>query len=316
MENDYRKLIKFGNSSHILSLPKGWLKKNKLKKGDLVYFSENGNNELVLSPQLKEEDHEDEITIVDNNDIKELYRKLIANYIAGYDLINIRFNTPERLEIIKTYLASLTGFEIIEQNSDHIKVKDLLDIKEVYMEKVIRRMDALIRSVMEDTKLSHKKNNYESIYKRDFEINKLTFLSYRLIKKCTHYPKLAQLIGIKYDRLIDEWMLVFYLEKLGDEVKRISRYLTRLKARSEKIKDVIALYSEACNDYNRCMNAYYKHDINVAYNVAKEKELIVKKADLLIEKNNNQYVFNIIDRIKALGSHIRDISRSIYQDKR
>ncbi|MEK6861132.1 MAG: AbrB/MazE/SpoVT family DNA-binding domain-containing protein, partial [Nanoarchaeota archaeon] len=49
---EYRKLIKFGNSSHVVSIPNEWIKRNNLKKGDTLYLSENGSNELILSPKV------------------------------------------------------------------------------------------------------------------------------------------------------------------------------------------------------------------------------------------------------------------------
>ena len=61
---ELRKLIKFGTSSFVVSIPRPWINKNKLVKGDLIYFNENGNNELVLSAR-------------ENNDKKKLSRIVI-----------------------------------------------------------------------------------------------------------------------------------------------------------------------------------------------------------------------------------------------
>ena len=45
---DYRKLIAFGKNSFVISVPKQWIKQNKLNKGDLIYLDESGPN-LILS---------------------------------------------------------------------------------------------------------------------------------------------------------------------------------------------------------------------------------------------------------------------------
>ena len=68
---DYRKLIKFGESSHVISLPASWIRKNNLKKGDHIYFEENGNNELVITAEIKKfEPEQQEITIdIDGKDL-------------------------------------------------------------------------------------------------------------------------------------------------------------------------------------------------------------------------------------------------------
>ena len=43
-----RKIIKLGHSSYVVSVPKNWVKKNKLSKGDRILVRENGDNELIL----------------------------------------------------------------------------------------------------------------------------------------------------------------------------------------------------------------------------------------------------------------------------
>ena len=88
---EYRKLIKFGNSSHIISLPNSWVRKNKLKKGALIYFEENGNGEIVLTPELKKEENKiSEITInITNKPIQTIEREIMNGYINNYDTLNI-----------------------------------------------------------------------------------------------------------------------------------------------------------------------------------------------------------------------------------
>ena len=47
---DYRKIISFGKTSFVMSIPKSWVIKNGLKKGDLVSLEENEGN-LIMSPK-------------------------------------------------------------------------------------------------------------------------------------------------------------------------------------------------------------------------------------------------------------------------
>ena len=39
---NFRKLISFGKGSYILSMPKDWIAKNNLKKGDLISINDDG----------------------------------------------------------------------------------------------------------------------------------------------------------------------------------------------------------------------------------------------------------------------------------
>ena len=51
---EYRKLISFGKNSFVVSLPKSWIKQNKLIKGDLIHISDNGSD-LILSKKESDE---------------------------------------------------------------------------------------------------------------------------------------------------------------------------------------------------------------------------------------------------------------------
>ena len=45
---EIRRLVKSGAASHTISLPKNWLDKNKLNKGDILYINEKSDRELTL----------------------------------------------------------------------------------------------------------------------------------------------------------------------------------------------------------------------------------------------------------------------------
>jgi antitoxin component of MazEF toxin-antitoxin module len=88
---EFRKLINFGKTSHVVSIPKAWLLKNKLNKGDTVSLQEVDGN-LLLSPntgQAKKEPKEIVIN-VDNKDKSQIQRELML-------IIRIKTRFRERL---------------------------------------------------------------------------------------------------------------------------------------------------------------------------------------------------------------------------
>ncbi len=103
---EHRKLIKFGNSSFIVSLPTDWVKKNRLKKGDLMYYSLE-NDGIKFCPEFKEEKKElKEITIELSDNIDLFRRELISAYIDGYSVVKIKgedleANTKEIRNILR-----------------------------------------------------------------------------------------------------------------------------------------------------------------------------------------------------------------------
>ena len=82
-----RKIIQFGNSSYVVTLPQEWIKKNKLEKGQYVNLSEN-NNYIILATQPLEEEKKAEINL-DDKPLKVFNRELISYYLKNYKYIKI-----------------------------------------------------------------------------------------------------------------------------------------------------------------------------------------------------------------------------------
>ena len=91
---DVRKLISFGKGSYIVSMPKSWIEKNNLKKGDLISVSDDGF-ELILTANHHHKNTESkEITIESiGKNLDLLEAEIVSSYLNGYDTINILFDT-------------------------------------------------------------------------------------------------------------------------------------------------------------------------------------------------------------------------------
>src|SRR3990167_9363968 len=94
---DVRKLISFGKGSYILSMPKGWVEKNNLKKGDLISVNDDGF-ELTLSANQQEKKPEFKDIDIDsrNKDIEMLKAEIVSSYLNCYDTINILFDSNSK----------------------------------------------------------------------------------------------------------------------------------------------------------------------------------------------------------------------------
>ena len=177
-----RKLVKAGLTSHTISLPKNWIKKNNLKKGDNIYILEKSDKELSIMPEHKKQiaSRKKEIIIqVDKKEINTIQREITAAYLNNYGIIcligdSISNKTKEIRKIIHNFVA----LEISEHTTKRIIAQDLLNLEEISVEKSINRMDMIVRTMLGDILriIDGKKDLYESIYYRDFDVNKLYFL--------------------------------------------------------------------------------------------------------------------------------------------
>lgn len=313
---EYRKLIKFGNSSHIISLPNNWVKKNKLKKGDLIYFEENGNGEIVLNSEIKKERIEPKEIVVDlankNND--EIKREIHSAYINNFNTINlIGRNLNEKEIMIRKILSNLMALEIVEHSENKIMLKDFLDMNKISIENMIRKIDILIRAILYDFKDVNNSQKFEAIYRKDYDVNKLTFLVYRAVKYTINNPSIIK--DNKFDtwKLMNYWQLADRLERIGDEAKRIARALMNINLDSKEFKKLVDLLNRVENFYGGVMNAYHKSDVQALYRVLKLKDDLIKDCDDYFKLyKRKDLVPSIIDKLKDMIDHIRTIARLLY----
>src|SRR3989344_4564681 len=116
---EYRKIISFGKSSFVVSLPKAWVTQNKLKKGDLVCFDENGSELMLQAKKDEREDEEKKISInVDGKSTRRLQREIISAYVRDNKSITLLGNQiKDKHKDIQETIQSLMALEVMEHTS-------------------------------------------------------------------------------------------------------------------------------------------------------------------------------------------------------
>ncbi len=325
---DVRKLISFGKGSYIISMPKNWVEKNKLKKGDFISVIDEGF-ELTLSASQQEKKIEARETDVDSKgkDIELLEAEIVSCYLNGYDTINILLNTENKeVPKIKNIIRNLSGLEIMEQTSTRITAKNLININEISIKNIIRRMDIITRAMMEDSILCCKGLcSYEDINHRDIDVNRLYFLGYRVIKNAMKNPRIAKSLGIEPWHLHSDTLMIMRLEKIADRQKRIARYLCNADLSRADLNELDSVYGEITKAYSDIMKSYYSQDRQIAFMVEMTSKDRANLCDKFLERYTSLYakskknainsnlvtVAKIIENIKATSAEIRNIARTV-----
>jgi len=310
---EYRKLIKFGKNSFVISLPKNWLNQNKLKKGDLLYVNENDEG-LSISSRNNEKKEFKKITIdTGNKSLKRIHSEIISSYLNNYDEIHLEGdNIKENAVQIKEFLNKLAGLEVIEQTKTKIVVKDLLDKGSISVIKLIRRVDMIIRGMLDDSILSINEDNYESVYQRDHDVNRLVFLLQRILRSCLDVPCIN-----KTEEKMDNFKIIMFfeisvhLERIGDQTKRIARYVIKLKSNDKIKKDLEILYEKIKKLYLDAMKAFYTDNKELTYEVVEEGSKLVDECNVFLKKYPGMNKGMITDYMKRMISSIRYIATAI-----
>ncbi len=290
-----RKLVKAGQTSHTISLPKEWLEKNKLNKGDTLYVHEKENN-LVVSTQLNSQQQKNkEITIEFNNkEVESLQRELTSAYLNNYNTINIvGRKTKDHGAEIKKMLQSFVALEISEQTEQKVVIKDLLSLEDVDVVKTLRRMDMIVRSMFKDL---NEKN--DQLHFKDEDVNKNYFLVFRLLKRSLQDTNLAEQFNIRPEQVLSYWYLAVNVENLADCCTNISTKL------NDNVKKVINTLEE---QYNHVMNNFFSKNKTGIEQIAQQRNKIIEEINQLPE--------GVSENLKQILTLINNIARIVMDDE-
>ena len=295
-----RKLVKAGESSHTVSLPKSWLQKHNLSKGDTVFITEQPDV-LLISPQsgirIKNEKSK-EISIA-NKDIATIQREITGAYVNNYNTITLVGPIDECAKEIREVVHEFVALEITEQTSKRIVAKNMLNIEEVSGEQTLRRMDMIIRSMFLDLK-EMPKNIHKSLVVRDLDVNRLYFLMLRILKLALEDNAAATAIGIDKKDILTVWDMTTCLENIADAMKNISSLAVQEKK----------WFVEACtiveSSYLKAVKAYYTNNKELAHAIAQSREENEKAI-----RPTKQTTAEISQIFRSMLTLINDIARLV-----
>ncbi len=298
---EYRKIQLTGDSTFTVSLPKEWIKRNKLGKGDLLTVVEKGN-EVQL--KLKEEKEKDAEIKIKTKDAEFLSRLLITKYIQGFD--TIVFSSKDHLDpkireqLIKASTV-LIGLEPFGETKDTITFRMLMKGGRNLMESIERMHDLSILSLkelMEDLENeSYDENILNGIIQRDNEIDKFYFLILRQLSATNGFEAIiwAQ-IAKSIERISDHIETIAGLTKEGKRMK----------------KEDLGVFRQLIDLYGDAMLTLKNRDLSMAEDILTKIEQIRVTGTSLKDNLDSVGKKNILvyASLRRIAEYISDISES------
>lgn len=313
---EYRKLISFGKSSFVVTLPKSWIQQNKLKKGNLVYFEDNGSNLLLSkreSDQVPEE--REKIISIDGKDLALIEREVNGAYILNCRKIVLKGNeVKNKIKELQSVIHNLIALEIMEQNSDTIVAKDFLNMDKVFVHELIRKMDVVTRTMFSESSNIFNEDTYESVNERDRDVNRLYFLLYRAVQYNMENPlKAMRNLKLTTLDLLANYSTGFYIECIADEIRRAARYARKIKPSATSKKELEQLFHRLQEYYNNTMKAVYHKDTALSLKLSGLKKEFNVELDALDHKNKHiEHFSNMVSRLRRMISYIHNVGRLTY----
>lgn len=324
---EMRKVQKTGGSSYIISLPKSWIDKHKIKPKDTLGILSQPDGNLLITPKIDNEKilRTKEIIADDYNDENFMFRVLIGAYIMGFSKIIIKsskkFNSLIR-DTITNFTQIAIGPEIVEESNNFILIKDLLNPKEMPFEKTIKRMYILVQGMHEDSINALETGESElaeEVIKRDNDVDRLHWLIGRQSHIVLRDIILCQKMGITLEQASHYQQMSRFLERIGDHASRIAKNVLILLEYKidEKLKEEIKAVSRLSLDLlNKSLDAWLQKSIILANeNIEDIKQLISTTEKISLNTNGNVQISiaigYIIDSIRRTAEYSGDISEII-----
>ncbi|NCQ54660.1 phosphate uptake regulator PhoU, partial [Candidatus Parcubacteria bacterium] len=290
---EIRKLQLTGGSSLAITLPKKWVDHFGLKSKDTVVIYSQKSGSLIIQPAYYKEQLRKTVLKIDGLTKDMFTRELIAHYISGSDEITISGQriTHDQRNKIREVSHSLIGYEIIDESSEEIFIKNIFDATKFPIIQNVEKMFVVAKSMFNDAIKTMAQNNKplaRDVIDRDFEIDKL------------HLAIMRQFHALIQSRVFDEEIGLSqvdlnYYENVATQLERIADHAVKIA------KTVVT----ADKKLENLVSSHIKNIAKKVLPLLEYSEEMVKKLDKILAHkilNKNPEIESILSVDKAVKS--------------
>lgn len=332
-EKEVRKLQLVGGSTYVLSLPKKWIDELNLKTGDPVSIVKNVNRSLSILPtgtSLSPKITKSKTIISQKEQVESIQRKVIAMYLAGYQMIEIqskggRIQLEHKQTIRDLVRRNMIGTEIVESSPESITIQILTSLPELSISDALKRMFLLtitmhrqaIDALKEmDTELG------EEITHLDDEVDRFSLYILRNLTLAVEHERILRDIGLKKPSdCISYRIVVKSIERVADHAVSIASRVKFLKSTLEPalLQKVTKLSEESLKVFEDSIAALNKRDYALADVVASNARRIAVKekefTDSLEESRKYTSVIKfVLEDIRRTAEYSSDIAEAVINE--
>ncbi len=337
-----RKVQKVGTSTLSISLPKDWVDRTGLEKGDVLLFEDLNDGSLRLAPSGLKKRRGGDATYLINADLAPdpgmLARIVVGNYVIGRNRLIIRSKTrikSAHLKEIRTSVSNLVGMAIMSETSESVELQCSIDASQFPFETVIKRLYTIGHTMQKEAVealVKRDENIALDARSREDEADKQYWLSLRLLLTAQVDPQLANAIGI-HDQLpiVGNRLICKNLEHVADYADNVAKSVLDVLASGAKLEDsvikrIVRASDVAGSIVADALSCIFQHDLKLA-NKAVEATREVEQLELdilnsmLTRHEDPQLIASVrsmiwsIRRIAEYGAEIAVIGINRYLER-
>ncbi|MFH1968148.1 MAG: phosphate uptake regulator PhoU, partial [bacterium] len=294
-----------------------WADHFGLKSKDTVVIYSQKSGALIIQPARHKKQLLKTVLKIDDFTKDMLTREIIAHYISGSDEVTIKSKkiTHDQRNRIREVSHSLIGYEIIDESSEEVSIKNIFDATKFPIIQNVGKMFVITKSMFNDAIKAIAQNNKplaRDVIDRDFEVDKLQLAIMR------QFYTLIQ--GREYDEEIGlSQMDLNYYENVATQLERIADHAVKIAkaviTSSKKLESIASPYIKNITkkvlpllEYSEEM--VQKLDKILAHKILSKNPEIesILSVDKAVKSFEEMIVTDSLDRLRGYVMNIAEIT--------
>jgi phosphate uptake regulator len=317
---DIRKVQVTGKSTYIVTLPKKWASKEKLKSGSPLSIIYNDDGSLLIRPPGTKKGA-DKKKITAEKPPEHLKRDIVGLYIvSNYKSIEINSDqiSDKLREDIRNLCSRLVGFELAESNNRSLVIQNYLDIDEFTIEKGIKRMSSIVYLMFDELHEAFESNNlsvFNDVLKRDDDVDRLFILVSKQFVSRLNLRRFSKNDSLSLTEAFYYRLSGSDIERIGDHISKIALHSLNTKIKPESLKHLKEICMDLQSLFMDSLEALRRSDNVLGNQVLERGQSINDKiaAAQLADTEFNEIIIDSFGRIRDYVSNIAEYSIDLSQ---
>ena len=306
---EIRRLQHIKGGSFTLSLPKEWVEKRKLKRGEEIAVFEEEDGTLRLHPIKIEREESEEVVLAleDFSEVRALEYCIGTYYIQGSNRISItskRMIPADVKKRLKLLRMDLPGVEVAEERADTISFHAIIDPSAFSLGSLIEKTSSFSLHLQEDAIKSIVDKDFQlagEVIERSKEALRHYRMTIRQVALASFSKAIARKVGVRNCRECVTFALIARdLNRLVYHSSSIAMQFLTLKGKAKISREILCTIEDISGIVHKmqrdAVQAFLKKDVMLAIATMgkmtgirrKEKRLLttilqrVKDADLAV----------------------------------
>jgi phosphate uptake regulator len=323
-----RRIQKTGGSTFIISLPKNWVVSRGLGPGDILFFTPRADGSLTVFPEATAapEGERRLVEVTNDMDREHLFRRLIAEYIAGYPLLEVR--TPARMnartrEVVRNFAQRMIGPEILEETAESVILQDVVGANPLPIPSIVRRMHQMVRAMQTDAMTALREGDgsiARDVVERDWEVDRLHWFLEKQVTSALRDARMLATLDLTLPECSTYLLASRVLERIADHAVRIAQTVEIIGKETVPVRIVDALdrmAARAASGLVDALDSLDSRDIEKANAVIDEAEELTRERDQILRELTSKrgrlavglaYVLESLERAAFYASDLAEIA--------